>query len=220
MNTKSSTPTAPQIKASAETTVDILLRRMVEFAPLLLALTLALWTFWLINTVRDSKKEKTDAPITEPDYYMHDFEVRSYSEKGTLNTKIAGSYGEHIPNPDTLNIKNISAYSQNQTGSSTRGTAMRGVSKEKDKLIELFGKVYIEHQAETKPNKPKPEVAIFQSEYLKVTDGMQNFSTNKPVKITQGKNTMQAQGMQFSNKKKILSAQGRVKATIAPDTKK
>lgn len=223
MNAKNTAPlVTPPDAPSTRTRVtasDILWRRLVEFAPLLLALALALWTLWLVNTVHEQKEDTPAAPVTEPDYYLHDFELRSYNANGKLHTQIAGTYGEHIPNPDTLNIKNISAYMQNETGSNTHGTALRGTSQEKDKVIELFGNVRIKHQAAPKPNQPKPEIAVFQSEYLKATDGMQHFSTDKPVHITQGKHTMQAQGMQFANDKKIVSAKGRVRATIAPARK-
>lgn len=209
-------PSQAPVVRNAETASDILLRRMVEFAPLLLAAALALWTFWLVNTVRDKQDDTPAAPTNEPDYYLHDFELRRYNAQGALHTKMIGTYGEHIPNPDTLHVQNIDAYTQSDNGSHTHGTALRGTSQEKDKIIELFGDVHIKHQAAAKPNQPKPEVAVFKSEYLKATNGMQHFSTDKPVHITQGKHTMQAQGMEFANDKKIVSAQGRVKATIAP----
>lgn len=219
---KSASSTIASIQSpsrSGEAAGDILLRRLIEFAPLLLAFALALWTFWLVNSVHDKTEQKPAAPVTQPDYYLHDFELRRYNTQGKLHSQIAGAYGEHIPNPDTLHVTKIIAFTQSETGSHTHGTARRGTSQEKDKIIELFGDVYITHQPEPKPNQPKPEVVIFQSEYLKATDGMQYFSTDKPVHITQGQHVMRAQGMQFANDKKIVSAQGRVKATIAPADK-
>lgn len=207
---------SPTTARSSETAGDRLRRRLLEFTPLLLALLLALWTSWLVNTVREKQAETPAAPTTEPDYYLHDFELRRYNAQGVLRNQITGTYGEHIPNPDTLHIENINAYNQAENGSHTYGSALRGTSQEKDKIIELFGNVRIKHQAAPKPNQAKPELAVFQSEYLKATNGMQHFSTDKPVHITQGKHIMQAQGMQFANDKKIVSAKGRVRATIAP----
>ena len=219
---------------------DIIWRRLTDFLPLLLALLLALVSTWLVKSMPKASSDQPRAPDNQPDYYMRQFELRRYTPAGTLQTAMRGSYGEHIPNPDELRVQQPIAYAIDKHGSTTHATAVRAISDRQGQNIELFEQVRVEHLPAPKssvkntgtggntssaapaianpanPSSPSNAPIIFESNYLKTTNRQEHISTNQPVKITRGANTITGSGMDFTNSTKVINIQGRVHASIAP----
>ena len=66
------------------------LRRAVDYAPLLLALLLALGTFWLMRSMPKLRLPEPELPANVPDYYLHDFQLRRYGVQGSLQNELTG----------------------------------------------------------------------------------------------------------------------------------
>ena len=103
------------------------LRHATDFLPLLLALALALGTFWLVRSMPQIRPD-TPPSSNEPDYYLRDFELRRYDPLGNLQIELAGSYGEHVPGPDTIHVQQARTFSIDAHGNTTRASANRAVS--------------------------------------------------------------------------------------------
>lgn len=195
------------------------LRHLTNFTPHLLALALALGTFWLVRSMPQSKPNKPPLPANEPDYYMRDFAVYRYTPNGSLQTKLQGSYGEHLPGPDTLHIQQITTYSVDDQGNTTHGSAQRGVSDSKGQNIELFDQVKLTHQRKPAAGQAPEPPTVFEGPYLKATNRQAHISSDKPVKITQGGNVITGSGLNYTDSAKTLEIQGRAQAVIPPSPK-
>ena len=193
------------------------LRHATDFLPLLLALALALGTFWLVRSMPQIRPD-TPPSSNEPDYYLRDFELRRYDPLGNLQIELAGSYGEHIPGPDTIHVQQARTFSIDAHGTTTRASADRAVSDGKGQNIELFGQVHAVRQrtAEGGGKNGTPPPVIFESSYLKATNRQEHLSTDQPVKITQGNDVITGTGMTYTGASRTVNIQGRSQAVIQP----
>lgn len=190
------------------------LRRITDFLPLLLTLLLALGTFWLVKSMPQIKSG-TPPPANEPDYYLRDFELRRYDPQGNLQIELVGSYGEHVPGPDTIHVEQARTFSIDANGNTTRASADRAVSDGKGQNIELFGQVRAQHQRKADEGGTPPPV-IFESSYLKATNRQEQLSTDQPVKITQGNDVITGTGMTYTGTSRTVDIQGRSQVVIQP----
>ncbi|MDO5654042.1 MAG: LPS export ABC transporter periplasmic protein LptC, partial [Brachymonas sp.] len=197
---------------------DWLWRRGVDFLPLVLALALALGTFWLVKSMPKAERAEAKPVSKEPDLYMRGFEMQRYGPNGQLQFQLTGAYGDHLPETDSLRIQNAKTWSVDEQGATTQGQANRALSDRKGMNVELFEQVRIEHQAAAKPGQATPPApTIFESEYLKSTNRQEHISTDKPVTVTQGGSTLTGTGLQYTHSTRVVEVQGRVKAMIPPN---
>lgn len=215
MNTSPMPPSAHT--ATARTPLGkALLRRAVDYAPLLLALLLALGTFWLMRSMPKIRPPEPELPANVPDYYLHDFQLRRYNAQGSLQDELTGQYGEHLPGPDTIHVRQATMRSVNAQGGSTQGRAQRVVAQRQSQDIELFDQVHLVHQPATAANGQKPPPITFESDYLQSTNKQEHIRTNRPVKITRAGDVIIGNGMTYTNSNRTVEVQGRAKAVIQP----
>lgn len=209
----------PTTTNATSATGSVVLRQLSNYTPHLLALLLALGTFWLIKSMPDEGVGKPPPPADEPDYYMHNFSVYRYAPNGSLQTELKGSYGEHLPGPDTFHIQQAVTYSIDEQGNTTHGQAQRAISDNKGNNIELFDQVKITHQRHTAQGQAAEPPVTFEGPHLKTTDRQEHISTDKDVKITQGGNVITGTGLDYTHSAKTVSVQGRARAVIPPSSK-
>ena len=192
------------------------LRRAADYAPLLLALLLALGTFWLMRSMPKLRLPEPELPANVPDYYLHDFQLRRYGEQGSLQNELTGQYGEHFPGPDTIHVQQATMHAVDAQGSSTHGRANRAVADLKSRDVELFEQVRVVHQPAAAANGPTPPPVTFESDYLQSTDKQERISTNRPVKITRAGDVITGSGMTYTNSSRTVEVKGRASAVIQP----
>lgn len=193
-----------------------LLRHAVDYAPLLLALLLALGTFWLMRSMPKTRPPEPELPANVPDYYLHDFQLRRYNAQGGLQDELTGQYGEHLPGPDTIHVRQATMRSINAQGGSTHGRAQRAVAQRQSQDIELFDQVHLVHQPAPTANGQQPPAVTFESDYLQSTGKQEHIRTDRPVKITRAGDVITGSGMTYTNSSRTVEVQGRAKAVIQP----
>ena len=191
-------------------------RRAVDYVPLLLALVLALTTFWLVRSMPKTGPAEPAPPTHVPDYYLHDFQLRRYGAQGNLQDELTGQYGEHLPGPDTIHVRQATMHAINPQGGSTQGRANRAVAALQSKDIELFDQVRVVHQPAPDAKGQAQPAVTFESEYLQSTDQQEHIRTNRPVKITRQGNIITGSGMHYTNSSRTVEIAGRAKAVIQP----
>ena len=204
-------PTQPPVPASKAA------RRIgIDYMPLVLALILALGTFWLVRSMPKTGPAEPAPPTHVPDYYLHDFQLRRYGAQGNLQDELTGQYGEHLPGPDTIHVRQATMHAINPQGGSTQGRANRAVVALQSKDIELFDQVRVVHQPAPDAKGQAQPAVTFESEYLQSTDQQEHIRTNRPVKITRQGNIITGSGMHYTNSSRTVEVQGRAKAVIQP----
>ena len=74
--------------------------RLSIYLPVMLMGLLALGTYWLVRiTPTTSAPEPEQQVRHEPDYFMRTFSVKTFNEKGQLQSEVNGIEGRHFPTP-------------------------------------------------------------------------------------------------------------------------
>ena len=207
----------PAATSTPERLSDKIWRRLVDFMPVILVLLLVLATTWLVRSMPAAEEPRPAPPPNEPDYYMKEFSLRNFNPQGILQTEIQGAFGDHLPGNDTIRTQQLQSYSLDASGVVTRATADRSVSDSKGKDIELFDNVRVV-RTDPRPDKNgQPRVPIvLESDYLHVINQQEHISTDRPVRITQGKDVINGSGLEYTADNKVLRVDGRVRAQIQP----
>ena len=207
----------PAATSTPERLSDKIWRRLVDFMPVILVLLLVLGTTWLVRSMPAAEEPRPAPPPNEPDYYMKEFSLRNFNPQGILQTEIQGAFGDHLPGNDTIRTQQLQSYSLDASGVVTRATADRSVSDSKGKDIELFDNVRVV-RTDPRPDKNgQPRVpTVLESDYLHVINQQEHISTDRPVRITQGKDVINGSGLEYTADNKVLRVDGRVRAQIQP----
>lgn len=207
----------PAATSTPERLSDKIWRRLVDFMPVILVLLLVLATTWLVRSMPAAEEPRPAPPPNDPDYYMKEFSLRNFNPQGILQTEIQGAFGDHLPGNDTIRTQQLQSYSLDASGVVTRATADRSVSDSKGKDIELFDNVRVV-RTDPRPDKNgQPRVPIvLESDYLHVINQQEHISTDRPVRITQGKDVINGSGLEYTADNKVLRVDGRVRAQIQP----
>ncbi|WP_323031854.1 LPS export ABC transporter periplasmic protein LptC [Brachymonas denitrificans] len=207
----------PVATSTPERLSDKIWRRLVDFMPVILVLLLVLATTWLVRSMPAAEEPRPAPPPNEPDYYMKEFSLRNFNPQGILQTEIQGAFGDHLPGNDTIRTQQLQSYSLDASGVVTRATADRSVSDSKGKDIELFDNVRVV-RTDPRPDKNgQPRVpTVLESDYLHVINQQEHISTDRPVRITQGKDVINGSGLEYTADNKVLRVDGRVRAQIQP----
>ncbi len=207
----------PAATSTPERLSDKIWRRLVDFMPVILVLLLVLATTWLVRSMPAAEEPRPAPPPNEPDYYMKEFRLRNFNPQGILQTEIQGAFGDHLPGNDTIRTQQLQSYSLDASGVVTRATADRSVSDSKGKDIELFDNVRVV-RTDPRPDKNgQPRVpTVLESDYLHVINQQEHISTDRPVRITQGKDVINGSGLEYTADNKVLRVDGRVRAQIQP----
>lgn len=207
----------PAATSTPERLSDKIWRRLVDFMPVILVLLLVLATTWLVRSMPAAEEPRPAPPPNEPDYYMKEFRLRNFNPQGILQTEIQGAFGDHLPGNDTIRTQQLQSYSLDASGVVTRATADRSVSDSKGKDIELFDNVRVV-RTDPRPDKNgQPRVpTVLESDYLHVINQQEHISTDRPVRITQGKDVINGSGLEYTTDNKVLRVDGRVRAQIQP----
>ena len=119
-------PEVPQRSLSdhsaPEKTLDRVLRIGTDFLPLVLLALLVLGTTWLVRSMPADDSGRAAPPSDKPDYYLNNFQIRSYDAAGVLRAEIAGDHGDHIPKGDLLRANGIRSYHLSEDGEVTRAS--------------------------------------------------------------------------------------------------
>ena len=207
----------PAATSTPERLSDKIWRRLVDFMPVILVLLLVLATTWLVRSMPAAEEPRPAPPPNEPDYYMKEFSLRNFNPQGILQTEIQGAFGDHLPGNDTIRTQQLQSYSLDASGVVTRATADRSVSDSKGKDIELFDNVRVV-RTDPRPDKNgQPRVpTVLESDYQHVINQQEHISTDRPVRITQGKDVINGSGLEYTADNKVLRVDGRVRAQIQP----
>ena len=206
-----SASTSPRVHWS-----DQLLRRITDYLPLLLALLLALTSFWLVRSMPKIRQPGPPLPADAPDYYLREFVLRRYGAQGALQDELTGTYGEHIPGPDTIHVQQARMLSIDAQGNSTRSSANRAIAYRQNQDIELFDQVHVVRQRAPNREGITPPPTVFESDYLRSTGQQEHISTDQSVTIVRDGNIITGTGMTYTSNSRTVEVQGRARAVIQP----
>lgn len=201
------------MKALLQTAWD----RVSIYLPAILMGLLALGTYWLVRNTAQVTAPEVARPVRhEPDYFMRTFSVKTFGDKGLLQSELQGVEGRHFPDTDTLEVDQPRIRSFSQDGKVILATADRGLSNGDGSEVQLFGNAIVVREASTgKDGRVDPRLE-FRGEFLHAYVNTERVLSNQPVVITRGRDRFTGNAMDFDNLNQVMQLQGRVRGMLMP----
>jgi lipopolysaccharide export system protein LptC len=185
-----------------------MLARSTIFFPLVLAIALAIITFWINLTVEQQGPKIDGSNRHDPDYTMNNFVTTQTDVTGKLRYVLAAAEMVHYPDDDStvLQRPRFTQYTTDKPYTQIEG--LRAYVSSNGEEIELVDNVKVVRQA----FEGKGEMQVL-TEKLLIFPNKDLVKTDSPVVITQApKTVIHATGMVFDKKKQTLTLNKRVKA--------
>lgn len=191
-------------------TLRVWLDRLTLYFPVLLMGLLALATYWLVRSTPGLEQKPPAAAVKHlPDYFMHQFSVKTFDAHGQLKSEVMGLDARHFPDTDTLEIDQVHIRSFNVEGQLTTATARQALANSDASEVQLIGQALVERKA----SKEKPTLT-FRGEFLHAFMNTDRLKSHKPVELTRGSDRFTADSMDYDNREGIMLLTGRVRGHL------
>lgn len=187
------------------------------YFPVLLMGLLALATYWLVrSTPRVEQRQPTATVQHQPDYFMHQFSLKTFDADGKLRSEILGRDARHFPDTDTLEIEQVQIRSFNEGGDLTTATARQALTNRDASEIQLIGQALIERKATRDKNGRVRAALTFKGEFLHAFMDTERVKSHKPVELTRGQDRFTANSLDYDNRDRVMLLTGRVRGQMVP----
>lgn len=184
---------------------------LATYLPLLLMLTLALGTWWLVrNTPVEEERSPVAAPRGEPDYTMRDFVVERFDKQGRLKARVQGEQLRHYADTDLIEIDQARVRAITEDGRTTLAQARRAITNGDGSELQLLGDARVTSTA------PGGEPIEFRGEFLHAFLNTERVRSHLPVTVFRGDNRFHAAGMDYDHLSGLLQLQGKMRAVLQP----
>jgi lipopolysaccharide export system protein LptC len=187
-------------------------RRFGMLPLLLLALVLALGSFWLLEIMRKSGKDAGPSTArVDPDYYVENFNFVRLSATGEAQYNISGKRMVHNPADDThtVDLPVINSLSHERPPMTAR--AQRAWIEPDGSKVHMYDQVRID-----RPKTPASTRFHMESDYLLVLPDEDIMRSDKPVRMMLGESQLNGTGMVANNATGEVRLASRVQATLPP----
>lgn len=187
------------------------------YLPLVMMGALVLGTYWLVrNTPVFSPPGATKEVKHESDYFMRNFTVKNFDERGQLKSEVMGIEGRHYPDSDTLEIDQGRIRSVNSEGQLTTSTANRVLSNADGSEVQLIGNALVVRESVKDALGQDTPRMEFRGEFLHAFLNDERVKSHKPVLLTRGNDHFTGDTLAYDNITGIADLKGRVKGVLVP----
>ena len=191
--------------------------RISIYLPLLLMGTIALGTYWMVrNTPVFGTAELARPAEHKPDYFMRNFNIKSYDDAGLLKSEIFGAELRHYPDDDTLEIDQGRIRGIDATGRVTTSTALRVLTNGDGSEVQLIGNALIVREAGKDAAGQVLAPIEFRGEFLHAFVNEERVKSHKPVVMTRGSDRFSGNEFVYSNLDGVADLKGRVRGLLMP----
>lgn len=189
------------------------------YVPLLMMGVLALGTYWLVrNTPVASAADVANAATHEVDYFLRNFNVKSYDNAGRLESEIRGVEARHYLDTDILEIDQARIRNINPAGDVVNATANRAYSNGDGSEVQLAGDAVVVREARLVSGVQARSVPRleFRGDFLHVFLNEERVKSHKPVVLIRGTDQFSGDSFEYNNLDGIADLKGRVKGVLMP----
>ena len=189
-------------------------RRVTMMLPLLLMLLLAGFSGWVAREAllaTHGGAGSSPAP-QKPDYFLQDFQTRSFDATGRAGAELSGSAMQHIPGNQTVRIVQPRLRVQDQQGALTHASADVGLSNADASNVQLFGHAVLQRQA------PGQQLVVVRSSFLNIFPQTRRISSNRPSTVQQGQSMFSGDDLQMNGLDGTFTMQGSVRGRLRRET--
>jgi lipopolysaccharide export system protein LptC len=194
--------------------------RFLLYFPLVSMGLLALGTYWLVRSTPPVVGVVAQRPVVhEPDYFMHEFSVKTFDAAGRVRTEVQGAKARHYPDTLWLEIDRVRVRSFDAQGRITTATAERGLTNEDSSEVQLMGNAVVVREAVQVPGGSLFPRMEYRGEFLHAFMNTERVESHKPVELLRGNDRFAADRLEFDNVEQVMQLSGRVRGTLMPVAK-
>lgn len=189
---------------------DGLSRRWPALLTLAAMLLLAAGSFWILQTMQTSEDSGPKQRARhEPDYVIEDFRYVSGMKDGKIRLKLEGERLTHFPDNEEslLRQPRLTSYAPGREPMTVRSESAR-INRDHSQ-VHLHDKVVLR-----RPQMRGDDELTVNSDYMLVLTKKDIAMTDRPVRSTLGKDTLNGTGMVADYAKHTLTLKSRVSATF------
>ena len=191
--------------------------RVSIYLPLVLMALLALGTYWLVrNSPSLAAPTAAQSAISEIDYFMRQFTIKSFDEAGRLKSEVSGVEARHYVATDILEIDQPRIRSVGEQNRLTVSTGNRALSNGDGSEVQLLGNARVVREAVQGADGNVLPRLEFAGEFLHAFVKEERVKSHKPVVLRRGGDQFAGDTLNYNNITGIAELNGRVKATLLP----
>ena len=178
--------------------------------PLLLMLLLAGFSGWVAREALLATHGGAGSPPApqKPDYFLQDFQTRSFDAAGRAGAELSGAAMQHIPGNQTVRIEQPVLHAVEAGGVVLDAHARIGISNADASNIQLLGDAVVKR---TVPGSPELSV---RSDFLNIFPNAQRVLSNRPTVVQRGAMRLAGDTLDFDGVAGTLSVHGAVRASM------
>jgi len=192
--------------------------RLIAWSPVLLLGGLAALTYWLNAQIRVGEPAFDGSNRHDPDVFVENFKAISLGQDGRIRQALDARRAEHFPDDDNTvldqpRIAFTEADKPRLDVSSDRAT----VTGNREHAY-FEGHVKAVREAATDAQGKADGPVTFESEFLHVIPKEDRIVTDRAVKISEPRGTINATGLEYDNRTKLLKLKSRVSGQLQPQS--
>ncbi|MDR0481203.1 MAG: LPS export ABC transporter periplasmic protein LptC [Gallionellaceae bacterium] len=183
-----------------------ILHRLRAWFPLLPLSLLLAGTYWLNQQVQPFADKNANKPHV-PDVIVDHLSATQLNKAGTPHFILSSEKVQHYPDDDSTHLTKpyLDTLAPNQP--TIHSTASTGEISSKGNEVFLRGDVRVVRAASAKQS-----AMTFTTDYLHVVPNAHTMDTDRPITLTDALNNVQAVGMKYDNKTRIITLLSQVRS--------
>lgn len=195
--------------------------QLSAWLPVLLMATFALGTWWLVRSApRMAAPSVERLQSNQPDYFMREFSVRTFTPQGKLKSELKGTEGRHHPADDTLEVLQPRMRAYDDEGHPTDAVSRRAVATADVSEVKLYGDARVVRDAITTPGGKVTPRMEFRGEFLHAFIDEDRVSSDQPVELIRGPDVFTGDVFDYDDRSGVANLKGRVRGVIQPTGRK
>jgi lipopolysaccharide export system protein LptC len=187
------------------------------YLPVLLMGLLALATYWLVRSTPSLEQRPSATAVQHlPDYFMHQFSVKTFDARGLLKSEVMGRDARHFPDTDMLEIDQVHIRAFNEVGQLTTATARQAIANSDASEVQLIGQARVERMASRDKSGKEQATLTFRGEFLHAFMDTERVRSHQPVELTRGQDRFTANSLDYDNREGVMVLTGRVRGQLVP----
>ncbi len=185
-------------------------RRATTTLPLVLMLLLAGFSWWVAREALQAIGVGGAAATApqQPDYYLRDFQTRSFDSLGQSTAELSGAAMQHIPGNQTVRIEQPRLRVVDSQGALTHASAQIGLSNSDGSNVQLYGDAVLQRQA------PHTQAVVVRSSFLNVFPQTRRIMSNRPSTVQQGLSVFSGDDLEMNGLDGTFSMHGQVRGRL------
>ncbi len=178
---------------------------------LLLVLLLTIFTRWLLTSVEQPVAPGKPEERHDPDYFISDFSVTVYDDKGSPAYRVKAEHLDHYPDVDILKIKQLQVEYLEKTAQEWIALADQGTAYQNIEVLDLKDNVKVMRNTQQ-----LDKMLTLYADQLRIDFLKRQATTDSKVKIVGKNSKIESIGMRVDLDRGILILTNRARGEYVP----